>query len=50
MITSFVIPVLAVMALAVAYGFVRPRVGCSGNCGACQNACTSVNTDDHHVV
>jgi hypothetical protein len=50
MMTSIVIPVLAVVALAVAYGFVRPRAGCGANCDTCTHACTSAETDDHHVA
>ena len=50
MITSIVIPVLAVMALAVVHGLIRPRVGCGANCTSCTHACNSVETDEHHVA
>jgi hypothetical protein len=50
MITSVVIPILAVMALAVVHGFLKPRAGCGSHCDVCTHACTSVNTDDQHVA
>jgi hypothetical protein len=50
MITSIVIPVLAVMVLAVVHGLLRPRAGCGSSCEICTHACNSVETEDHHVT
>jgi hypothetical protein len=33
--------ILAVAALFAVYGFVRPRAGCSHDCGMCDTACAS---------
>lgn len=50
MITSIVIPILAVMALAVVHGIIRPRHGCGSKCAVCTHACNSVETEDNHVA
>jgi hypothetical protein len=49
MITSFVIPILAVVALALVHGFVRPRAGCGANCSVCKEACNSEKVEGSHV-
>lgn len=49
MITSILIPILAVVVLAVVHGFVRPRAGCGANCNVCDKACTSAEVEGHHV-
>lgn len=49
MITSFLVPVLAVVALVLVHGFVRPRAGCGANCTACEKACNSEKVEGSHV-
>jgi hypothetical protein len=50
MMTSIVIPILAVMALAVVHGMIKPRHGCGAKCATCNHACESAETDEHHVA
>jgi len=38
--------ILAVAALFVVFGLVRPRAGCAGGCGGCGGTCTSRDGDD----
>jgi hypothetical protein len=37
---------LAVAVLFAAYGLVRPRAGCTHNCGMCPKACGSAEDHD----
>jgi hypothetical protein len=37
--------IVAVAALFVLFGLVRPRGGCTHNCGMCAHTCGSTETD-----
>ena len=49
MITSFVVPIIAVMALAVVHGVLKPKAGCGAQCDTCEHACNSEKAENSHV-
>lgn len=46
---STLIAILIVVALFVVFGVLKPKVGCSGDCGACgKNTCSTSKANHDH--